>query len=246
MRNEKIALAIIVLAILGGVLTIRAPSSVSSTRGASTRGPSSLPRQPASPGTRGKAVTPAATAKPLPATAAAPTAAANSQVLGGSDPRQRPFEMKKELEEYRLYSKKVFMSEEEKRQKRGLLQDAGLIRQLGALFKSSASSYEDLVEQQNTAVDFLLEALQGESRAVAAEVLRGVIQDPATENTRLSLASRENLAGAKAEILYRWSAQEPAKSREIAQWLPGPVSQRIWRNVLAQQESNRAESAITK
>jgi hypothetical protein len=157
----------------------------------------------------------------------------------------KSFERKNELFQFHLLSKKVFLNSEEKNQRQALLQNEQFIGQLKNLFKVP-SEYQDLENQQNAAVDFLLAALNGKGSAAAAEVLKSIIQDPATENISLSLATRENLGGVKAEVLYKWSAQEPLKATEIPQWLPGPVSQKIWKNVLAQQEMNRAESALNK
>lgn len=237
MRNIKIALGAGTIAILGGVLFFRTPSPVSA------------PRNPQSDQHPQHSGSPAQKAAPVPV-AAAPLVAPSS-----SRPAPPPtesaateikvFEHQRELDEYHLLSQKVFLTDQERRQKQGLLQNAQFIESLKSLFKSQKPT-EELEDQQNTAVDFLMEALNGPAKEAAAGVLKSVIQNPDTENAKLDMATRENLAGAKAEVLYKWSAQDPSRNNEIRQWLPGAVSQRIWANVLYQQEMNRLESALTK
>jgi hypothetical protein len=95
---------------------------------------------------------------------------------------------------------------------------------------------------QNQAVDLLLEARLGGSQ-IAGQVLRSVVTDGQVEKESLSRSDRQAFAELKADVLYRWSAREPAITAELPGWLPGPVSQKIWRNVVNAQEQNQLESA---
>ena len=98
------------------------------------------------------------------------------------------------------------------------------------------------LSEQDVAVDILLDALKdGDSRA-AEEALREVVKDEQVEDGTLSGGVREQLAGVKAEVLYQWSAMVPSGASELARLLPGPVSQKIWQNVLNMQSQNLAES----
>ncbi|HEY8269525.1 MAG TPA: hypothetical protein VIG33_01445 [Pseudobdellovibrionaceae bacterium] len=231
MKTIKIALGFGTFAILVGALIHRAPSSHLTT----SRNMNESPRPLFSKSQRKEEVLPAL---PIANPNAPEQKVGTSMVL-------KSFEGKKDLEGYRLLSKKIFLTNQEKIQMQDLLKNDEFTRQLKKLFTVS-SEYDNLENQQNIAVDFLLAAATGENGALASEILKSIIQDPATENESLSRTTRENLAGVKAEVLYRWSAQEPLKAAEMRQWLPGPVSEKIWKNVLAQQEMNRAESAMVK
>ncbi len=96
---------------------------------------------------------------------------------------------------------------------------------------------------QDAAVDLLVEALKSGDKAMAAEVARAVIEDPAVENAGTDRSVRENLAGIKAEVLYHWAAIMPDDASNIERSLPGPVSRKIWDNVNRRHASNLAESA---
>lgn len=158
----------------------------------------------------------------------------------------KPFENKTELAEFKILKEKVFLTEEEKEQHKNFLQDRALLENLKTLFKYPAP-YQDLEAQQNAAVDLLLEAIKsGGDADTARAVFKELIADPTIENSQLTPAQRQNLAGVKAEVLFQWSALEPERAGEMKNALPGPVSVKIWKNVETQQDLNRAESAITK
>jgi hypothetical protein len=148
----------------------------------------------------------------------------------------------RDLADYAKLKSKVFLNDDDKREKSRLLQDAALMRSLEPLLKKPIVQIGPEQEEQNAAIDFLLEAAMNSSPA-AVDVLRSVIEDRQVENARIDMKSREALAGVKAEILYHWSSADPARSQQFTGWLPGPVSQKIWENVRDRQERNRAESA---
>jgi hypothetical protein len=157
----------------------------------------------------------------------------------------KPFENKVELDSFKILKQKVFLTEEEKEQRKQFVQDRTLLENLKNLFKYP-TVYQDLEAQQNVAVDLLLEAVKSGDAETARRVLKEVIADATIENNQLSQEQRQNLAGVKAEVLYQWSSLEPDRAREMQQSLPGPVSQKIWKNVVTQQDLNRAESAVAK
>lgn len=233
MRTLKTVLGFASAAILGGVLIFRAPAA---------------PPIPAKEVKKLKENRPGATS--IPATIPTTTLAAATPVQRQSASlAAKRFEGQRELEDYKLLKKKIFLTDQEKSQMQQLLRNEAFTLQIQKLFNvpnEYENEYENLENQQNTAIDFLLAALEGQNSAVAGEVLKSIIQDPGTEDQTLSLPLRENLAGVKAEVLYRWSALDPVKATEMQQWLPGPVSLKIWKNILAQQEMNRAESAEEK
>lgn len=148
----------------------------------------------------------------------------------------------KELAVYTDLHRKVFLNERESAEKDALLKNASVLRAMGVRLMRSPGS-EAAAKEQNVAVEMLLEALRTGDSEIAAEVLKGVITDGQVEDAHLDIASRENLAGVKAEVLFQWSAFRPAQANELATMLPGPVSQKIWQNIVDAQASNIAESA---
>jgi len=164
------------------------------------------------------------------------------KVSKGSSVMVRPFEFQNELTVYLDLQTKVFLSDSEKREKADLLRNAALIRALGARLQQASRSHE-VMREQDAAIDLLLEALKDGDTQAASEVLREVIQDSQVEDLKLDKGSREQLAGLKAEVLYQWSATNPQIASNLQSWLPGPVSKKIWDNVLRMQQSNEAEGA---
>ncbi len=229
MRTVKVAFGLGAVFILGGVLFFRTPSVILTTSKKVTK------QLPIFTSQKNEEIT-----LPPPVIRLEPQTQNEVSTI-----ELKPFENKKELNDYSLLRKKIFLTDKEKLQKQNFLKNEPFITRLKDLFKAP-SIYSNSEDQQNAAVDFLLDALNSENSTAAAEVLRSIIQDPSTENENLSMADRETLAGVKAEVLYKWTAQEPLKASEIQQWLPGPVSQKIWKNVLAQQEMNQAESELSK
>jgi hypothetical protein len=137
---------------------------------------------------------------------------------------------------------KIFLSPEEKRERADLLRHSGLLKALGRRLVEPTRSMA-VMNEQDAAIDVLMEALKSGDAQVAGEVLQGVVRDGQVEDTRLDRGSREQLAGLKAEVLYQWSALSPAAASQLPSWLPGPVSRKIWANVVRMQQSNLAESA---
>lgn len=159
--------------------------------------------------------------------------------------REKPVEAfahQEDLNQYRELKKRVLGSADDELERSRLKSDTVLLDSFRDLLKSPASG-EQTRANQEAALDLLFEALKDHSTQ-AESILQGVIQDAQIESSALTPAVRENLAGIKAEALYQWSALDPAKAQTLQSWLPGPVSQKIWRNILDRQESNLAESQL--
>lgn len=147
-------------------------------------------------------------------------------------------------------TKKVILAtstddEEKQRQlKERMFQDASLMRELELLLKAPALGDHELASQQMTALDILFDAMSSKSADLAEKVLASVVEDRTIEDESLDSSSRQALAEVKAEVLYRWSSAEPEQADQIVSLLPGPVSQKIWGNVIEAQAQNAAESRL--
>ncbi|MES2964039.1 MAG: hypothetical protein V4760_09125, partial [Bdellovibrionota bacterium] len=141
-----------------------------------------------------------------------------------------------QLKEFAKLKKKVFLDNDEKRRLSELTRDPAFLSSLAPVFDISRERND---EEMNAAVDLLLDAATNEKSETAAAMLMGVIADPSIENTEIPEARRELAAGVKAEILFLWTAASPDRANHMASMLPGPVSQRLWENVLNAQDRNR-------
>lgn len=200
------------------------------------------PGRPASsPKVRARASGNEAGPRPGPAAAAMVPAMPSTGTLPAA---RGEFRFQKELDDYAFLRRKIFLSDDEKAEKARLLRDPSFVAGLESLFRDSLESGFEPEMRRNLALDLLFEALEGEGRDAASRVLRSVVRDERVESSALDSGTRRTLAGLKAEVLYQWSSKNPRVAREVGSWLPGPVSERIWRNVQAAQNQNLAESAI--
>lgn len=147
------------------------------------------------------------------------------------------------LKEFSKLKKKVFLDNDDKRTLSDLTRDPSFLSSLAPLFDIS---YERNETDLNAAIDVLLDAATREKSETAATVLMGVIADPSIEDTAIPEKRREELAGIKGEIMFLWTATSPDRAHHMASMLPGPVSQKLWENVLAAQERNRNESLASQ
>ncbi len=156
-----------------------------------------------------------------------------------------PFAYYREVAVYAQLKSKVFLSDDEKAQKNEMFANRELIEGIGEFLRRPAGTQFEAQAQQSAALDFLLEALTSKEGNQAAEMaLREIIVDDQIETDKLDIDSRKNLAGVKAEVLYQWTSLDPGRTSEIRGWLPGPVSEKIWRNVTDTQQRNLRESAM--
>jgi hypothetical protein len=147
----------------------------------------------------------------------------------------------KEVRAYAKLVRKIFPTASDLAEKQRLLASQALIKAMGERLLMAASNPMG-VEEQDLAIDFLFEALRTDEGAPAVEALEAVITDKQVEDEALNAGARENLAGVKGEVLYRWSAIAPGKSEALEKALPGPVSVKLWQNVVEAQSMNLAES----
>ncbi|WP_374030539.1 hypothetical protein [Bdellovibrio bacteriovorus] len=155
----------------------------------------------------------------------------------------KEFKQARDLKKYADLSHKALLLEPDKIVKRRLLKDEDFLKSLEALLKTAPND-EESQQMQNSALDFVFEALNTDMKSAAIEVLKGVVADATVENSAVNEMDRKVLAGVKAEALHNWAAADPSAESSINSLLPGPVSQKIWANVKHQQESNMGESAM--
>ena len=149
------------------------------------------------------------------------------------------FEYQAELDSYLMLKALIFPNDEQKNERKQIVNNSRLIKAIGErLVKQPLLKAED----QDIAVDILLEALKDGDVQSAQAALLGIVADAQVENSGLAQSVREQLAGIKAEVLFHWVAAVPAESARLATVLPGPVSQRIWQNVQNAHQSNLAQS----
>lgn len=149
------------------------------------------------------------------------------------------FEAQAELTAYAQLKTKVLPSESEKKERARILNDS---RVIGSVSKRLLQIPPLSLGEQVAAIDLLIEALKKGDKNAAEEAMREIVSDKQVEDVKLPQEVREQLAGIKAEILYNWAAIEPNQQSDIARRLPGPASEKIWRNVQDTFANHIAES----
>ncbi len=149
---------------------------------------------------------------------------------------------RKFLQDYVEVQAKVLLTEDDQERKTRILSDGRSLRSLLPWLLTAAKPGSEFDKLQAAALDVLLEARNQNGSEDAGSVLRSTLTDNSVEDAQLSVAERESLAGIKAEILMKWTSQEPSLVGQVGSWLPGPASQAIWANVQTMQSSNEAES----
>ncbi len=142
------------------------------------------------------------------------------------------------LNEFARLELKAFLTDEEKAARASALKDDAFLREIGRVLVSRGLD-ETTKRDQYQAIDALLSA-QSEGSKSASEILASVVADAQVEDPKIGKEVRQNLAGIKAELLYKWTAQDA--SAQVEDLLPGPVSRQLWSNVQDSQSRNEAES----
>ena len=165
-------------------------------------------------------------------------------VKNAPSPVFKDFVYKEELSRFSLLSQKALLLPTDQIARKELLQDEALIKSLKPLLTTAP---QDSSEQQlqNSALDFLFGALQTDSRDVAVGILKDVVAYAGVENETLPQTERQQLAGIKAEVLMTLSA-DPKFQDDLTSLFPGPVTGKIWQNIQDRQESNLAESNLSR
>lgn len=147
-------------------------------------------------------------------------------------------ELKPQMESFMLLNKKIIKTDDEKEQFASLLKDSRTLKNVRGLLLRPTKTDADL---QNQALDLVIESLKaGQSEAL--DVLASFVADPSLELGGQDASVQQFKAELKAQALLEWSSQQPQQSQYIESILPGPISKRIWQNVMAHQNNNVAES----
>ncbi len=155
-----------------------------------------------------------------------------------------PFE---KLKQFKLIQAKVFKSDTETEILKNFVSDPVVIRDLTQYLLSPAQiKQSNFRENQNAAIDLILESLKSSNPQSAVEAILEVAKDSQVENNLIESSVRQSLAGTKAELLYQGSALRPDLFTSVEALLPGPVSQKIWKNIQHKQFENASESESEK
>jgi len=148
-------------------------------------------------------------------------------------------EVKTQLKAFQALQNKSVMTPAEEEARLNLLQDPDLIAQIGATLRSRVAQADPQFEEnQNIAIDMLIEALKEGNEQAATDAIWDQIRDGQVEDSSLPVKERQVLAGIKGELLYHATALRPDTFQDVEMDLPGPISQKIWKNVQAQHQSN--------
>lgn len=148
-------------------------------------------------------------------------------------------ENKQKILIFRNFNQKVLMTKTEKIQFKELLFDKNLIQDLGTTFHEfSKNDLIDNKDLQNDIYSFLLQSLQKGDHDTSLSVIKEIVFDKQIEDDSLPIEAKIFLGESKAELLYNASALYPDDFKNISSELPGPVTRKIWSNVLAMQKEN--------
>lgn len=148
-----------------------------------------------------------------------------------------------QLKTFKTIQAKVFRNKEDEKKWKRLLSDSKYILELSEYLKNIPKiEPQDFKDSQNAVIDFLVEALKSGDSVAAESAILEVIKDSQVEDEKIAQPARELLAGVKADLLYQSSSVKPQLVSQIENALPGPVSQKIWKNVQQQQADNLALS----
>jgi len=145
------------------------------------------------------------------------------------------------IDEYSKLKRQVLPKDDSEAAKSRLMHDEQLLASLKPVFGAAPATAQE-IGWQNAAIDYLFDARAQAASEAALGVLRSIVEDPSVEKNEVTVDARAALAGVKAEVMYRWVALEPSRADEIQRLLPGPISRKIWDNVIAAQKQNRLES----
>jgi hypothetical protein len=148
-------------------------------------------------------------------------------------------EVKAQLKAFQALQSKSVMTPKEEEDRLKMLQDGDLISKLSAALRSRVAQQDPQFEEnQNISIDLLVEALKGGNEQAAIDAIWEQIRDGQVEDANVPLKQREVLGGIKGELLYHATALRPDAFQDIEIDLPGPASQKIWKNVQGQHQIN--------
>lgn len=138
---------------------------------------------------------------------------------------------------FEALNRKVLKTDDEKNDYSSLIKNHKMLRIAKKIILQPNTGN---VQLQNSALKLMVEALKQDD-ALVTELFSEIISDSSLESASPSPA-RQLQAELKAEILFEWSSYLPDRAAYIRSLLPGPVSERLWSNVVAHQANNEAES----
>ena len=155
------------------------------------------------------------------------------QISQPSQPQIQPREQQlqplvTQLKQLRLIKAKVFRSETEEITMKAFVRNADNLQSLVSLLTDSVSLQATTAAEHQAAVDILLEAAKGANTKLAVESILTVIGDKQVEDQSSTKTVRELHAGIKAELMYGAAFID---RQTIQNYVPGPVTQKIWDNV---------------
>lgn len=160
----------------------------------------------------------------------APTAIAKTQTL------EIFKKLEPHLQRFSTLQQKILKSEQEQSEYQMLLSNPHLLYWNSELLKKPLQS----LKHANMALSFVISSVKlGNNEA--RQALKNWISDNSFELAPLSEEKRIQ-GELRAEALYEWSSTAPKENFYIESLLPGPISKKIWLNVLQQQANNEAES----
>lgn len=146
---------------------------------------------------------------------------------------------------YSQIHSKVLVSEQEKDQRKALLQDRVLIRRTTELLTNPQVVTQMSDREISTGIDLLVESFRMDNHGVARESILGLIQDSKLEDGGLDTEARQALAEVKAEILFAALGADPFIDEELSVSEFGPVTGRIYENVQAERALILEESRVS-
>lgn len=169
----------------------------------------------------------------------------NSGVGGGVSAELRGWIASSQVVAYSEIHSKVLVSEQEKEQRKALLQDRVLIRRTSEILVSPEIVTQMSDQELSTGIDLLVESFRMDNHGVARESILGLIQDSKLEDAKLSSKSRQALAEIKAEVLFAVLGSDPFIDEELPVSEFGPVTARIYENVQAERALILEESRVS-
>ncbi len=145
----------------------------------------------------------------------------------------------KDLQQFKSIKQKVFKSPSEESVLRQLFFDQEKLQNVFSFLTNKNDLESATATDLQAAVDLLIAAAQFGDTQLSISLVTAIIQDPQVENSAISKALRETLAGIKADLLYQASFID---TQTIQNSISGPVTEKIWENVKQAHAANLLDS----
>ncbi len=151
---------------------------------------------------------------------------------------KQSLEIRNTFQVFHALRNKTFLTPKEESTYAEILRDPQFLMATVSLFLDKNANLSPF--EINGGVDLLLESLRTNQKNLAQQIILTIIADTQIENSKLNSAARIRIAGIKAELMFHAVEMNP---QTVKNALPGPVTEKIWNNVLQAQAQNLAESA---